>query len=341
MSLNVMKLCMLKDKIFIVGPCSAESEEQVAKTAAMLPAGIIFRAGVWKPRTSPASFQGAGTEALEWLRNVGHPSATEVATPEHVSLALAAGIHYLWIGARTSANPIAVQAIADSIRCVSDAGVDPTTITVLIKNPVNEDVALWLGNVERLEKTNVRVMAIHRGCAHRPCWQMAFEFRRQRPDIPLLLDPSHLSGDSRKVESLCCEAMRLAFDGLMVEVHPEPAKALSDAKQQITPEQFCRILEKIESDMEAKAEDLTLSELRKEIDEVDDELWRIIAKRMDVSRRIGAYKKEHQLDIVQPKRYEEILRNRIEWACAKHGISEDAVRRIMADIHEESVRVQL
>ena len=225
---------------------------------------FIFRAGVWKPRTSPSSFQGAGTEALRWLQEVkqqfGMEIATEVATPAHVNEALQAGIDYLWIGARTSANPIAVQEIADLLDKASPhpspkgKGDEPTSNSsqkgresfasecglkgIFIKNPVNEDAALWLGNIERLEQTGIPVMAIHRGCAHKPCWAMAHYIRTQRPDIPILLDPSHMSGDATKIPSLMKKIDELQLDGAMIEVHYNPQEALSDAQQQIKPEEI-------------------------------------------------------------------------------------------------------
>ena len=199
---------------------------------------FIFRAGVWKPRTSPSSFQGAGEEALGWLKEVkdtfGIPVATEVATPEHVEAALKAGIDYLWIGARSSATPIVVQSLADSILDLRFKIGDLKAI--FIKNPVNADAALWIGNIERLEKTGLPVMAIHRGCNHQPCWHMAHAVRTARPDIPMLLDPSHLSGDAAQVPVLLQKITELGLNGAMIEVHNKPSEALSDAKQQISPD---------------------------------------------------------------------------------------------------------
>lgn len=358
------------EKIWIVGPCSAESREQVSRIAAAL-SGIIpsqggaewvFRAGVWKPRTSPESFQGAGDEALGWLQAVtettGLPTATEVATPEHVEAALAAGIDYLWIGARTAANPIAVQAIADAILTKTKTKTTPggltttkteteTKTTVLVKNPVNEDVNLWLGNIERLEQALVscdgdkrgQVMAIHRGCNHRPCWAMAFELRRRRPDIPLLLDPSHMSGDATKVAGLCQQAMDLNYDGLMIEVHDRPAEALSDGKQQITPDQLRNILTTL-TIRDKEDNDTELLALRHQIDELDDELWSIIERRMQVSEQIGKYKASHQVPVLQTNRYDAILQRRLQWADVHH-LSRETVQAIMDAIHRESVSRQL
>ena len=203
---------------------------------------FIFRAGAWKPRTNPDTFQGIGEEALSWLVEVkqtyGVEVATEVVTPDHTREALFAGIDYLWIGARTSANPIAVQAVADTIRHTKQK---PKGI--LVKNPVSEDSALWLGDIERLERTGISVVAVHRGCNHQPCWRMAHELRLKRPDIPLLIDPSHMSGDADKIAALLSRAAELGYDGTMIEIHCDPSSALSDAKQQITPTQYQSIPE--------------------------------------------------------------------------------------------------
>ena len=296
---------------------------------------FIFRAGVWKPRTSPSSFQGAGEEALAWLKEVkdtfGVLVATEVATPEHVSLALNAGIDYLWIGARTSANPIAVQTIADALTANSQK---PKAL--LIKNPVNADAALWIGNIERLEKTGVPVMAIHRGCNHQPCWMMAHAVRSARPDIPMLLDPSHLSGDAAKVPELMTKVSELGLDGAMIEVHCNPAAALSDKAQQVTPLALSRWL--LANSQEPKA-NVELNWLRAEIDELDEQLWATIAARMEVSKRIGVWKKEHGVAPLQPERYQHILAQRKEWA-QKSGLSAALIEKIFNAIHEESLYFQ-
>ena len=307
---------------------------------------FIFRAGVWKPRTSPSSFQGAGTEALQWLQEVkqqfGMEIATEVATPAHVTEALQAGIDYLWIGARTSANPIAVQEIADALQ----DGQSPTGRSetyrgwqlkgIFIKNPVNEDAALWLGNIERLEQTGIPVMAIHRGCAHKPCWAMAHYIRTQRPDIPILLDPSHMSGDATKIPSLMKKIDELQLDGAMIEVHYNPQEALSDAQQQIKPEEIGKF--SVVSGQRSE-ENQELAWLRAEIDELDDQLWETIARRMEVSERIGEWKKEHGVQALQPQRYAEIIAQRKEWAEQK-GLSEELVQNLFDAIHQESLKKQ-
>ncbi len=385
-------------KTFILGPCAAESREQVLEIAESLTAqrsystqcgptaqrsfsdsglsgeaSLIFRAGIWKPRTSPSSFQGVGEAGLPWLQEVQEryhlPVALEVATPDHVQAIFqrsgltaqrsfsgsglpAEGGLYLWLGARTSANPIAVQAIADALTSLpyeGKAGIG----SVLIKNPVNEDVNLWIGNVERLQAAGVKVMAVHRGCNHQPCWSMAFEFRRRMPNVPLLLDPSHMSGDAAQVPALCQLAMDLDYDGLMIEVHNDPAHALSDAQQQITPAHALDIIKNLkyrtaqrsystqcDPSAQRSFSDSGLLELRSEIDEVDDRLWSLIAKRLEIAKRIGAYKKEHNLPVLQPARYNDILLRRLEWA-KKNGIPQDTVQSIMEALHSASVQEQV
>lgn len=292
---------------------------------------FIFRAGVWKPRTSPHTFQGVGAPALEWLKEVkdtfGIEIATEVATPEHVEAALKAGVDYLWIGARTSANPLAVQEIANAIDRFAIRPAAP--VGVLIKNPVNQDADLWLGNIERLERTGVSVMAVHRGCGHQPCWGMAHKVRLARPDIPMLLDPSHMSGDAKKVPELMGKIAELGLDGAMIEVHNKPEQALSDKAQQIKPEELGNlgILGALGS-----LDNIELNWLRAEIDELDERLWETIAARMDVSKRIGEWKKAHGVAALQPERYQEIverIKDKGEWAL-----------RIWEQIHEESLRQQ-
>lgn len=327
--------------IYILGPCSAETREQILLTAGQLKdacgeTSFIFRAGIWKPRTSPASFQGAGEAALEWLaevkRTFGIPVATEVATPEHVEAALAAGIDYLWIGARSSANPIVVQSLADSILDLRFKIGDLKGI--LIKNPVNADAALWLGNIARLEQTGLPVIAVHRGCNHQPCWSMAHTLRLARPDIPLLLDPSHLSGNAAQVPALMERVTDLGLDGAMVEVHCNPEAALSDAKQQLAPQQL-----QITNHLSPISTNVELNWLRAEIDELDDRLWDTIAARMDVSQRIGEWKKAHGVTPLQPQRYQQILNLRQEWA-QKNGIDAGFVERVFSAIHEQSLQRQ-
>lgn len=305
---------------------------------------FVFRAGVWKPRSRPDSFQGAGAQALEWLaevkRTYGVPVATEVATPEHVEAALNAGIDYLWLGARTSANPIAVAEIA---KAIDRFAVRPATpVGLLIKNPVNSDAGLWIGNIERLTQTGVPVIAVHRGCNHHPCWSMAHEVRLARPDIPMLLDPSHMSGDATKVPELLNYVAELGLDGAMIEVHNKPSEALSDAKQQITPEDICHLPLVIghlsDDDKTANAERRELNWMRAEIDELDETLWQSLAARMEVSQRIGEWKKAHGVAPLQPQRYQEIV-EKIK-GLEMRGLEVEFMLRIWSLIHEESLRKQ-
>lgn len=341
--------------IYILGPCAAESREQVLLTASQLKDAcgeipFIYRAGAWKPRTSPHTFQGVGEEGLVWLQEVkqrlGLPVATEVATPEHVTKALEAGMDYLWIGARSSANPLAVQAIADAI--VDWKLVNGNFKGILIKNPVNADAGLWIGNIERLEKTGVPVIAVHRGCNHQPCWAMAHQVRLARPDIPMLLDPSHMSGEAVKVPELMKKIEELGLDGAMVEVHCDPKYALSDNAQQLTPNQVGHTLNPIlsrlclvslNSPSDGSEE---LNWLRAEIDELDERLWDTIAARMEVSERIGKWKKAHGVAPLQPERYQQIVEKlKIKSEELKNkSLSTDFMLHIWELIHKESLRKQ-
>ncbi len=330
----------------IAGPCSAETEEQVVTTAKQLSEKgcHLFRAGIWKPRTKPGGFEGKGDEALPWLADVkketGMLVSTEVATPEHVEKALQHGIDFLWVGARTTANPFAIQALADSLR-----GVD---IPVLVKNPVNPDLELWIGALERLNQAGVkRLGAIHRGFSsydkkiyrNLPMWQIPIELRRRYPTLPLICDPSHISGRRDLIAPLCQQAMDLGFDGLLVESHCNPDEAWSDAMQQITPE----VLDYILSLLVIRDETLTtegITQLRHQIDELDNQLMELLAKRMRVCREIGQYKKEHNMTVLQTQRYKEILDKRgVQGAMC--GMSAEFAAKIFEHIHEESVRQQM
>ena len=294
---------------------------------------------MWKPRTSPCSFQGAGEEALGWLKEVkdtfGIPVATEVATPEHVEAALKAGIDYLWIGARTSANPIAVQAIASQIKN-EKLKIKNSLQAIFIKNPVNADAALWIGNIERLEKTGLPVMAIHRGCNHQPCWHMAHAVRTARPDIPMLLDPSHLSGDAAQVPVLLQKITELGLNGAMIEVHAHPESALSDRKQQIRPDEL-GILGNL-GDLGNLA-DKELNWLRAEIDELDEQLWETIAARMAVSQRIGEWKKANGIAPLQPERYQ-VISEKLKVKGERLGLPEEFIKHVWDLIHEQSLKKQ-
>lgn len=270
---------------------------------------------------------------LESVRNTwGLDTAIEVATPEQVQEALHAQIPYLWIGARTAANPIAVQAIADSIITTPDK----TQLKGLfVKNPICDDVRLWVGNIQRLQQTGTEVIAIHRGCNHQPCWEMAYQLRQLCPQVHLLIDPSHMSGKAEVVPSLCQQANKLGYNGWMVETHLCPQQALSDAAQQIVPSELTRLI--ADNTEPQTVNDLTW--LRKIMDETDNALWNTIAKRMQISQQIGEWKKQHHVPIVQPERYNDILSKRKQWGQSHH-ISDTAIEQIIEAIHTESVKQQ-
>lgn len=335
--------------VVIAGPCSAETERQVLDTAVALKRlGIeIFRAGIWKPRTRPGSFEGVGERGLDWLalvrRETGMRVVTEVASREHVFKAFEAGIDGVWIGARTSANPFAVQEIADSLEELA------ADIPVLIKNPVNPDLALWIGAIERIYSSGThRIAAVHRGFSsyvngkyrNPPHWALPIELSHRFPGLMLLHDPSHTSGNASMIERLCLEALDLCFSGLMIEVHPNPEKALSDAAQQITPAKLGTILKGLRDTLPSHCTDSRLSSLRSEIDELDAELIKILVQRMELCRRIGKIKKESDLPVVQPERYarllDEILANGV-----KKGLDPSVLKKIFSIIHEYSVALQL
>ena len=313
---------------------------------------FIYRAGVWKPRTSPHTFQGAGEVALEWIQEVkqtlGVPVATEVATPEHVEAALKAGIDYLWIGARTSASPIAVEAISRQLSAIRERNAEGSRLmAILIKNPVNADAQLWLGNIERLEKTGVPVIAVHRGCNHQPCWSMAHAVRTARPEIPMLLDPSHMSGDAAQVPALMARIEELGLNGAMIEVHCDPKAALSDNAQQITPKELRDTLDPILSRFSLASlicppEGVELNWLRAEIDELDEMLLDSVARRMEVSQRIGTWKKAHGITPLQPERFQMVLDRLKAKGEKRNGTSVPAtfVEQLWNIIHEQSLREQ-
>lgn len=332
--------------IVIAGPCSAETEEQVINTARQLAkCGChMFRAGIWKPRTKPGGFEGNGEVALPWMKEVkeetGMLTATEVATPEHVELSLKYDIDILWVGARTTANPFAMQALADSLK-----GVD---VPVFVKNPVNPDLELWIGAMERINQAGVkRMAAIHRGFSsydkkiyrNLPMWQIPIELRRRIPDLPIICDPSHIGGRRELIAPLCQQAMDLGFDGLIVESHCSPDNAWSDAKQQVTPD----VLDYILGLLVIRDEKVTtegIHELRNQIDDLDNQLMELLAKRMRVCREIGQYKKEHNMTVLQPSRYNEILDKRGAQGSLC-GMDAEFIKNVFEEVHEESVRQQM
>lgn len=333
----------------IAGPCSAESQEQVLETAAGLAAfGIhVFRAGIWKPRTHPGSFEGVGTPGLKWLQQVkrdyGMKVATEVAGEKHVFECIKYGVDMVWLGARTTANPFLVQEIADAL---SD-----TDIPVLVKNPVNPDLDLWIGALERLNRAGVKKLGvIHRGfsssekMAYRndPLWKIAIELRTRYPELPFFADPSHMGGSRDYLQEISQRAMDLGLDGLMIESHCNPSAALSDASQQLTPKALQQMLESIvvrDNDSDSREYREGIDQLRAQIDIIDENLLYAFNTRMGVSRKIGQYKKDHNIAILQTSRWDSILEKMKEKA-RQSGLSEEFIETVFTAIHEESVRIQ-
>ena len=344
--LNAMDL---NHPLVIAGPCSAESEEQVLKIAHQLKKtdATILRAGIWKPRTRPGNFEGVGEIGLKWLKRAkdetGLLIATEVANPKHVELALKNDVDLLWIGARTTVSPFVVQEIAEALK-----GTDKI---VLVKNPVNPDLALWLGAVERLHASNIdKLGVIHRGFStyektcyrNNPEWQIPIDLQNQFPDLPLILDPSHIAGRRAIIFDLCQTALDLNFDGLMIETHHDPDNAWSDAKQQITP----KTLDQLTIDLKIRKEEgdaveylNNLSNLRTQIDVVDHKLTEILGKRMKIADEIGGLKKKNNVAILQNKRWNEILGKMI-LEGKEFDLSEEFVLKIYKAIHQESINHQ-
>ena len=344
--LNPIFSDLASGSLYIAGPCSAESREQLLATAlGVHNAGVqVFRAGVWKPRTRPGSFEGMGREALPWLREAkeryGLHVITEVATPEHIEQVLKAGLDGVWIGARTTTNPFAMQEIADALR--------GTDIAILVKNPVSPDVDLWSGAIERLYNSGIRrLAAVHRGFMsydtslyrNMPHWSVPIELHRRMPELPILSDPSHIGGRRELVQPLAQEALDLGFDGLMIECHAAPDKALSDARQQITPEALGELLHSLILRRTPVTQD-ALRDYRLHIDSLDSRLLELLAERMGVAREIGEYKRAHAMAVVQHDRFNELLLA-AEAKAEKMGISKHFVHQIFSAIHEESVRQQV
>jgi 3-deoxy-7-phosphoheptulonate synthase len=341
-----------KNRPFLIsGPCSAETEEQMIETAVQL-AKIkevsVFRAGIWKPRTRPNSFEGVGSEGLKWLRNVKQETGllvgTEVANEKHVYEALKYGVDMLWIGARTSVNPFTVQEISNALN-----GVD---VMVLVKNPINPDLELWIGAIERIAKAGItRLGAIHRGFSsyektiyrNQPNWQLPIELRRRIPEIPIICDPSHISGTRKYLYEIAQKAMDLNFEGLMLESHINPDKALSDAAQQLTPNDLKELLSRLilRSPVASDPKLLdVLGELRQQIDVFDDDLLDLLEKRMKVAETIGKYKKENNITILQSTRWDEII-NKVILRGKEKGLSPDIIDTIFKAIHQESINHQM
>lgn len=338
-----------EDKIIIAGPCSAESYEQMNELAnALLPNVNLyaFRGGVWKPRTRPNSFEGYGEPALKWMQNIEKDHAiqsiTEVANAIHAKLALQAGFTKIWIGARTTANPFAVQSIADVLE-------DFPSVEVFIKNPINPDINLWVGAVERIRNAGIeKIGLIHRGFSvvgnhiyrNLPMWEIPLEMMSLFPDYPMLCDPSHIAGERDLLGKVMQKAMDLAFDGLMIETHPTPNEAMSDPKQQVTPDALIKLLEQVVIRNEASdALVENLEEMRSRIDGIDADLLSLIRKRMDVAQKIGQYKKQNQITIYQKERWEEIRLSRTKIA-KDLGLSEAFMKPYLDALHLESIRQQ-
>jgi chorismate mutase len=335
--------------IIISGPCSAETEEQVMKTArqlARIPQVKVFRSGIWKPRTRPHGFEGVGETGLRWLQQVkaetGLLTTVEVATPKHVELALKYGIDILWIGARTVVNPFSVQEVSEALR-----GID---LPVLVKNPVSPDLNLWIGGLERVNKAGVKkIAAIHRGFyffvktpyRNAPMWEVPIELKRRFPELPVFVDPSHISGKRSMIEEIAQKALDLEMNGLMIESHINPDDALSDAEQQITPEELQGILDRLKLRKETGEDffESKLEELRSEIDKIDAELLEILARRLEFVSEIGKYKKENNITILQLKRWQNIIRERMADGTSR-GMSEEFLRQMLELVHNESIRIQ-
>jgi len=334
----------------IAGPCSVETEEQTHTIIQALKSEgktQMIRGGIWKPRTRPDSFEGIGEQGLPWIseasKNVGIPFAVEVANAKHVEQALSYGTDVLWIGARTTVNPFAVQEIADALR--------GTTIPVMIKNPINPDVNLWIGAFERLQQAGISdLTAIHRGFSvykhdtyrNVPTWEIPIALKQELADIPLICDPSHIAGRTDLLLEVSQKALDLNYNGLMIETHPTPALAWSDAKQQITAEVLTVLLNKLvlRSNVMEQRSFEDLDNFRKQVHTLDSELFDILMKRMQISEEIGRFKKEHNITILQEEHWKKLLESRLHMAKSLH-LSDDFVRSILDAIHLESITRQI
>lgn len=331
----------------IAGPCSAESLHQVLATAEGLQGLPLsyFRSGIWKPRTQPGAFEGIGDLGLSWLvevrRRFGFPICTEVATAEHVRAAASHQLDMVWIGARSTVNPFTVQEIAEAL--------EGTSLPVMVKNPVNPDLKLWLGAIERLERHHIKVIgAIHRGFSvyqktkyrNNPHWQIAIDFKQARPDIPIIMDPSHIGGRAALITPLVQQALDLHYDGVMIETHCDPSQALTDAKQQITPLQLHELLQTLEPRTPNDRALQELSELRDKMSLIDENLIELLQERMALSLEIGAFKRSQNTHILQVQRWEETLRANVEKGI-NAGLSPEFTEKFIKMLHEESIRIQL
>ena len=339
-----------KRPLIISGPCSAETEEQVIETAQRLAkTGMVnmLRAGIWKPRTKPGMFEGIGAKGLPWLQQAkkltGLPTTVEVATGKQVEDALTFDVDVLWVGARTTVNPFSVQEVADALRGVK--------VPVLIKNPINPDLELWQGAVERISRAGINdIGLIHRGFSsygntefrNAPMWHLALEMKRRMPGMLMVNDPSHICGRRDILQSTAQKAIDLDFDGLMIESHIDPDNAWSDAKQQITPERLAEMLEAISwrnENVPSPSFHAALDKLREQINHIDDELMQLISQRMNIAEKIGEYKKNNNVTIFQQSRWNEVLQKALGKA-SKVGLSEEFTTRYMDAIHMESINRQ-
>lgn len=336
----------MKPSTLIAGPCSAETREQVLKTAEGLSALPLdyYRAGIWKPRTRPGEFEGVGNSAIPWLQEVknqfGLKISTEVAKAEHVEAVLKAGFDMIWIGARSTANPFTVQEIADALKGVN--------IPVMVKNPTNPDLKLWIGAIERVEKAGIKeISAIHRGFSvyektlyrNNPNWQIPIDLKQELPTIPLICDPSHIGGRDYLLLEIAQRAFDLRYDGLMIETHCSPKDAWTDAKQQITPTELSTLLNSLKVRGRQEIEEEEIIQLRSQLTSKDEEIIRILRERMDVSGLIGSYKKQHNIAILQNSQWEESLRKNLERA-KNADLSPQFSNDLFRLIHQESIRIQ-
>ncbi|GAB3009313.1 bifunctional 3-deoxy-7-phosphoheptulonate synthase/chorismate mutase type II [Niabella terrae] len=339
-----------KRPLIISGPCSAETEEQVIETAKQLAATgkvNVLRAGIWKPRTKPGMFEGIGAKGLPWMQKAkeitGLPTAVEVATAKQVQDALTFDVDILWIGARTTVNPFSVQEVADALR-----GVD---VPVLVKNPINPDIELWSGGVERIARAGIKNLGlIHRGFSsygntqyrNAPMWHLAIEMKLKYPELPIINDPSHICGKRDNLMDVSQKAIDLDYDGLMIESHLDPDNAWSDAKQQVTPQRLSEMLDAIiwrKEDVDNKDFHQALEKLRQQINNLDDEMLQILAQRMKIADQIGQYKKDNNITALQPSRWQEIIDKTIPRG-EKLGLSKEFLNKYLDAVHLESINHQ-
>lgn len=339
----------LTTPLWIAGPCSAESKDQIENISrGLVGSGVqMFRAGIWKPRTRPNAFEGVGEEGLKWLeipkKILKVPVCIEVANAKHTEAALKAGVDVLWLGARTTVNPFSVQEVCDAVK--------GTDIPVMVKNPINPDQQLWIGAIERLLKVGItKIAGIHRGCSdnvqsrfrNNPEWSMPILLKREFPTLSVISDPSHICGNREMIEEIGQTALNFGLDGLMIETHNDPDNAWSDAKQQITPERLKSIIDNfqirhsIDETPELKTE---MDQHRQIIDVLDKQLIEILSQRFEAIREVGEYKKEHNLSVFQRDRWDEVINTRITMA-KERGVSEEFMRKLLMDIHDESIKLQ-